>query len=227
MSIEITFLGHSAFLIKHGTHNILIDPFLSGNPDFHGDINELKPSDILVTHGHADHLGDAMPLSKKTGATITTIFELANYCQDRGANTNPVGIGSKISFNWGCATFLPAAHSSSTPDGSYAGCPASILLEIENLKIYHAGDSGLSYDLKMIGELYQPDIAILPIGGHFTMGVDEAVQAVKWLHCKKVIPMHYNTFPVIKASANDFKQKIEIETDAKCLILKSGETVKF
>jgi L-ascorbate metabolism protein UlaG (beta-lactamase superfamily) len=227
MSIELTYFGHSAFKIVYGSNTILIDPFLSQNPSFKGSIEDLKPDDILVTHGHSDHLGDSIPISKKTGAIITTMFELANYCEARGAVVNPVGMGSKINFDWGFATFLPASHSSSTPDGSYAGCATSILIQIEDLKIYHAGDTGLHYDLKMIGELHKPDIAILPIGGHFTMGIDEAVQAVKWLNCKNVIPMHYDTFPPIRTNVADFKVKTEVDTDSKCIILRSGESVRF
>lgn len=227
MSVEIKFLGHSAFLINSENSTILIDPFLSQNPDFKGDINEIKPDDILLTHGHADHLGDAIPISKNTGAIITAVFELANYCQTRGATTNPCSLGGKLNFEWGSAIFLNAAHSSSTPDGSYAGCAASILLEINGIKIYNAGDTGLHSDLRMIGKLYKPDIAILPIGGHFTLGIDEAIQTVKWLNCKNIIPMHYNTFPQIKADAAGFKTKVDIETDANCIIIKPGESVSF
>jgi len=171
-----------------------------------------------------DHTGDAIPLSKRTYAPITAVFELANYCEKRGARVQGVNQGGKINFNWGDAYWLPAAHSSSTVDGEYGGCPCSILLDINGKKIYHAGDTGLHYDLKMIGEFYKPDVSLLPIGGYYTMGVEEAVQATKWLGSSVVIPMHYNTFPPIASDAERFKNLVESETQAKCIILKPNES---
>lgn len=224
MVVEIKFLGHSAFLIKYENHSIVIDPFITSNPHAAIELAELKVQDILVTHGHSDHLGDSVEISKKTGAIITTIFELANFCAKKGAKTQGVNFGGKVPFSWGSAYWLPSLHTSSTSEGFYCGDPAGILLKIDNTSIYHTGDTGLHYDLKMIGEFYKPEISILPIGGYYTMGIDEAVQAAKWLGSKKIIPMHYNTFPPIQADAEEFKTKLEAETDAECIILKPGES---
>ncbi|MEI7474755.1 MAG: metal-dependent hydrolase [bacterium] len=223
MSVKIKYLGHSAFLIENKNFSIIIDPFLTGNEMFVNDKSVEKVNDILITHAHGDHLGDAVDLSKRTGAQISAIFEVANYCTRKGAKAQGLNIGGKVPFEWGTANWLTAAHSSSLPDGSYGGCPASILITIDGIKIFHAGDTGLHSDLKMIGEFYKPDIALLPIGGFFTMGIEEAVEATKWLGCKTVIPMHYNTFPPIKANPEEFKTQIAIETMADCIILKSNE----
>lgn len=223
MSVKIKFLGHSAFKIISDNYSILIDPFITGNPEAKATQEDLKVNDILVTHAHADHLGDSINLSKKTGAKLTAIFELANYCTGKGAKTQGVNMGGKVQFEWGNACWLPASHSSGTVDGHYGGTPASILMRIGNTSIYHAGDTGLHMDMKMIGEFYKPEISLLPIGGFYTMGIDEAVQAAKWVGSKKIIPMHYNTFPPIKAEAEEFKSKLEAETDAECVILNPGE----
>ncbi|OGI16572.1 MAG: metal-dependent hydrolase [Candidatus Melainabacteria bacterium RIFOXYA12_FULL_32_12] len=220
MTVEIKYLGHSAFLIIHNDHSILIDPFLVNSPI---SVNELNVQDILLTHAHGDHLGDSIEISKEKNATITAIFELANYCSSQGVNANGVNLGGKVPFSWGYAYWLPASHSSSTPEGNYGGSPASILLNIKGVSIYHAGDTGLHYDLKMIGEVYKPDIALLPIGSYYTMGINEAVIAAKWLGSSKVIPIHYNTFPIIQANPEEFKAKIESETKSNCIILKPGE----
>lgn len=223
MATAINYIGHSAFFIENETAGVLIDPFVSGNPSAVFKINPEKIKDILVTHGHGDHLGDAIPLSKKTGAQITTIFELANYCQAMGATVNGINMGGRIKLNGAFAKFMPAFHSSSTPDGKYAGIPSSIILEIGGKRIYHAGDTCLHQEMKVIGEFFKPDIALIPIGSHYTMDVNEAATAAQWLNAQTVIPMHYNTFPVINADAQCFKEKIEKE-GKKCVILNPGES---
>lgn len=223
METAINYIGHSAFFIENETAGILIDPFISGNPNSVFKISPDKIKDILVTHGHGDHLGDAIPLSKKTGAQITTIFELANYCQTMGATVNGINMGGRIKLNGAFAKFMPAFHSSSTPDGKYAGMPSSIILEIGGKRIYHAGDTCLHQEMKVIGEFFKPDIAFLPIGSHYTMDVNEAATAAQWLNTQTVIPMHYNTFPVINADVQCFKEKIEKE-GKKCVILNPGES---
>lgn len=223
MSINIKYLGHSAFIISYNNSIIAIDPFITGNP-LASNVSVLeKLTDILVTHGHGDHLGDSLRLSKKYNAPITTIFELANYCLKKGVKANGINIGGKVNFDWGYANWVPASHSSSTPDGQYAGVASGIILNINGKTIYHAGDTGLQYEFKMIGEFYKPDIAFLPIGGHYTMGQEEAVTATNWLRCKTVIPMHYNTFDVINSNENEFQNLIHSSTQAKCIILKPNE----
>ena len=225
MQNTLQFIGHSAFYIKTKTSGILIDPFISQNPKANFDFSNII-SDILVTHGHADHLGDAISISKQTGCCVTAVFELANYCAQKGGVAKGVNIGGKIQYGWGFARFLPAFHSSSTPTGEYAGMPASILLEIDGVKIYHAGDTSLNSEMKVVGELYKPDIALLPIGSCFTMDMDEALVAAKWLGAKKVIPMHYNTFDAISVDVSVFKEKAQ-KLGVDVLILNPSEQIEF
>lgn len=202
--MDIKYLGHSAFEIETTGKKILIDPFLVCVPNY-------KPEniyDIFVTHAHADHLGDAIEISHKTGASITAIFELANYCAKKGARVNDIGLGSWVEYSWGRAIAVPAFHSSSTSDGAYGGCPCGYVFEIEGKTIYHAGDTALSSEMKTIGELYQPDIVMLPIGGKYTMDIEHAVMAAEWLGASEIIPMHYNTFDAIKVDISDFERQI-------------------
>ncbi len=202
--MEIKYLGHSAFELETNGKKILIDPFLVCVPDY-------KPEniyDIFVTHAHGDHLGSAIDISKETGAPITAVFELANYCKKNGAKANDIGIGAWIEYSWGRAAAVPAFHSSSTPDGVYGGIPCGFVFETEGKTIYHAGDTGLSSEMKMIGEVYQPDIAMLPIGGKYTMDIGHAVKAAEWLGVSEIIPMHYNTFDAIAVDISDFERQI-------------------
>ena len=202
--MDIHYLGHSAFEIITKGKKILIDPFLVCVPNY-------KPesiSNIFVTHGHGDHLGSAIEISKNTNAPITAVFELANYCAKKGARTIDMGLGAWRVYDWGKAILVPAFHSSSTPDGLYAGCPCGIMFKIEGKIIYHAGDTCLNAEMKTIGELYEPDIAMLPIGGKYTMDIEHAVIASEWLKSAVVIPMHYNTFDAIKVDISDFTRQI-------------------
>lgn len=202
--MEIKYLGHSAFEIETVNEKILIDPFLVSVPNY-------KPEgiiDIFVTHGHGDHLGSAIEISKTTGAPITTVFELANYCSKKGASTIDMSLGSWRDYSWGRAILVPAFHSSSTPEGEYAGCPCGFVFEIEGKTIYHAGDTCLNTEMKMIGEVYEPDMAMLPIGGKYTMDIEHAVKAAEWLGVSEVIPMHYNTFEAITVDISDFERQI-------------------
>jgi len=202
--MNIKYLGHSAFEIETKGKKILIDPFLVQIPNY----NVTNIYDVFVTHGHSDHLGSAIDISKKTGAPITAVFELAKYCAKHGAKVIDVGIGSWIEYSWGRAVLVPAFHSNSTPDGQYAGMPCGVILKIEGQVIYHAGDTGLNTEMKMIGEVYQPDIAILPIGGKYTMDIEHAVIAAEWIGASEIIPMHYNTFDAISVDIADFERQI-------------------
>ena len=224
--LALQYIGHSAFYISNSQAGILIDPFISGNPKSVFDINGAQITDIFVTHGHSDHLGDAIPFSKEFNASVFAVFELANYCMSKGAKAHGVNMGGKIKYPWGSAKFLPAFHSSATSEGTYAGMPASILFEIGGIKIYHAGDTCLNSEMKTIGEVYKPDIALLPIGSTFTMDIDDAVIAAQWLGVKQVIPMHYNTFELINTDASIFKNKTE-KLGIKCMLLSPGEGINI
>ena len=202
--MEITYLGHSCFEISTKERRILIDPFLVMSKNY--DYSDV--TDIFVTHGHGDHLGSAIEISRKTGATITAIFELANYCASKGASVNGINLGAWIEYEFGEVIAVPAFHSSSTPEGIYAGCPCGFIFNIEGKKLYHAGDTCLNSEMKVIGEIYKPDVAMLPIGGVYTMDIDSATTASEWLGVSDVIPMHYNTFDAINVDIEEFERRI-------------------
>ena len=202
--MKITYLGHSAFEIETHNNKILIDPFLIMSPNY----NPEGVTDIFVTHGHGDHLGSAIEISKKTGAKITANFELGSYCASKGANANGINLGGWINYNWGKVSSVPAFHSSSTPEGNYAGCACGFVFEIEGKILYHAGDTCLNSEMKVINEIYQPDLAMLPVGGYYTMDIEQAVIASEWLGASEIIPMHYNTFDAIKVDIKDFERQI-------------------
>ena len=220
--MRIKYLGHSAFEIETNGKRILIDPFLVCVKDYVP--NNLY--NIFVTHGHSDHLGSAIEISQKTGAPISAVFELANYCAKNGAKAIGLGLGSWKDYNWGRAILVPAFHSSSTPDGNYAGCPCGVVMDIEGKIIYHAGDTSLNTEMKMIGELYQPDIAMLPVGGVYTMDIEHSVVASEWLQAGVIIPMHYNTFDAIKVDIKDFERQIR-ETGKMPVVINVNESRDF
>jgi len=218
--VDLKYIGHSAFEIKNGDKAVLIDPLVSINNKFKWKKEPI--TDILLTHAHGDHLGEAIKIAKEKDITITAVVELATYCQSEGAKTKSVGLGSWINFSWGRAVFLPAFHSSSLLDGRYGGCAASILLDVDGVRIYHAGDTCLTGEMKTIKELYAPQIALLPIGGTYTMDVEHAAMAAKWLGVRTVIPMHYGTFPEIQADLERFRNLIAFGNTA-CQILNPSE----
>lgn len=215
----ITYLGHSCFEIETKGKKILIDPFLVMSPNY----NPEGVTDIFLTHGHSDHLGSAIEISKNTGAKITAVFELANYCISKGAKAEGINLGGWSEFDWGKVIAVPAFHSSSTPEGIYAGCPCGYVFAIEGNAIYHAGDTCLNSEMKTIGELYQPDIAMLPVGGKYTMDIEQAVIASEWLGASAIIPMHYNTFDGIKINVEDFERQIR-DLSKIPVILKIGQS---
>lgn len=223
---KLTYLGHSAVFIEKDWDGILIDPFITGNPVADFDFKKKRISHIIVTHAHLDHLGDAIAISKHTGAPIIAVFELANYCMEKGAKAIGVNLGGCLNFGWGSVRFLSAAHSSSNPDLPYGGLAASVLLDIDGTTIYHAGDSALMSEYSLIGELYNPYYALLPIGGYYTMDMNEAAVAAKMLFSMEIIPIHYNTFNNIKVNVNKFVDLIESQGQ-KCLPLKPNEYVEL
>lgn len=224
MAFDLKYLGHSAFEINIDGDVIYIDPFLAANPTYNYKIFNIK--NIFLTHGHSDHVGSALDISKKKNVEITAVFELANWCHKRGARVDGVSLGGWLEYDWGRAIFLPAFHSSSNPDGHYAGCAAGILFEIQGIRIFHAGDTCLNTEMKMIAEVYKPEIVMLPIGGHFTMDVDAAVIAADWLNAKKVIPMHYNTFSQIFADVDKFKTLIQ-NKNRQCIIMQPNDILSY
>ncbi len=223
---KLTYLGHSGFFIEKDWDGILIDPFITGNPASKFDYTKKRITNIIVTHAHLDHLGDAIAISKNTGAEIIAVFELANYCIEKGAKAVGVNIGGKLKFSWGSVRFLPAIHSSSNPDLPYGGLAASVLIDIEGTTIYHAGDTALMSEFSLIGEMYNPYFALLPIGGYYTMDMEEAAMAAKMLFSTEIVPMHYNTFSNIKADIQKFVDLIESQGQ-KCLPLKANEYVEL
>lgn len=223
MSLKMTYCGHACFEFQGGGSTILVDPFLTGNPQASISADEAKASYILVSHAHGDHLGDAIMIARRTGATVVGNHEIATYAEGQGALAHGMHIGGGFDFPFGRVKLTIAHHGSSFPDGSYGGNPCGFLLTIEGKKVYHACDTGLFYDMKLIGEA-GVDVAILPIGDNYTMGPNDALKAVKLIEPRAVIPIHYNTFDVIEQDPEAFAAMVGAETNAKCIILAPGES---
>jgi L-ascorbate metabolism protein UlaG (beta-lactamase superfamily) len=224
MSVQLTYHGHACFSIRTSKANLLIDPFLSGNPQADVRPDQVKPDYILVTHAHGDHLGDALPIAKRTGATVISNNEIHNYLSKQGAKTHGMHIGGAHVFPFGKVKLTIAHHGSAFPDGSYGGAPCGFLLWLDGKVFYHAGDTALTYDMKLYGE-EGIDVAMLPIGDNFTLGPEDAVKAVGFLQPKTAVLMHYNTFQVIAQDAVAVAQAIASQTAARPVLLKPGETL--
>jgi L-ascorbate metabolism protein UlaG (beta-lactamase superfamily) len=226
--VTITYHGHSCIELNDGKFNILFDPFITNNPVSTAKWENLKPDVILLSHGHVDHVGDAIPIAKKTGALIIAPFELANFCSLRGApNTHPMHIGGSRQFDFGKLKLTQAWHGSAFIDGDkshYTGNPCGYLLTMSGKTFYFAGDTGLFGDMKTIGALNTIDLSFLPIGDNFTMGPKDAVIAAQWLDTKTVIPIHYNTWPVIAQNPEDFKKMVE-EAGIRCVVIPFNQSV--
>ena len=226
--MKIRWFGHSAFLIE-GSKKVLIDPFITGN-----DKAPIKPDDIdcdiiAVTHGHGDHLGDAIFISKRKDVPIVAIYELAQYIASKGANSVGMNFGGTYEYEGVKLTMVPALHSSGITEANFShsgGLPAGFIVDMDGKKIYHAGDTGLFGDMKLIGEIYRPDIALLPVGGLFTMDTKLATIAARWIKPKIVIPMHYNTWSPIEANPEEMRQDLERE-GIKLVVLKPGEAFEL
>jgi len=224
--MKITYHGHSAISIETDTHRILMDPFITGNSLSDLDPNTVEADVILLTHGHNDHVGDAFAIAEHTGAQIVAINELAVYATQKGLQAHGMNIGGAFDFDFGRVKFTQAFHSSSyeEEDGTfiYTGMPAGIILTIGDKTVYHVGDTALFSDLKLIGERNDIDVAFVPIGDNFTMGPEDALLAAEWINAKKVVPVHYNTFPVIEQDPDAFVAKL---TNSEGFALKAGESI--
>lgn len=224
--MDISYHGHSIVKIKTGDTTILIDPFITGNPTTDLKVEEEKPDVILLTHGHNDHVGDTIQLAKANDALVVATYELATWVGSHGIRYQPLNIGGGYQFDFGHVKMTQAFHSSSyaMEDGStiYMGMPGGFLFTAEGLTIYHAGDTSLFGDMKLIGERHNIDVAFLPIGDTLTMGPEDAAYAVSLLKPKIVVPIHFDTFPPIKQDPHHFKTLV---SGADVQVLKSGDQV--
>ena len=224
--MEIRFLGHATFELSDGSSRVLIDPFLApNNPKATLTANDVDPTHILLTHGHVDHIADAVPVAKRTGAHCVAIVELATWLGGQGVeNVSDPNIGGTVRFDWGWVKLVHAFHTSITPDGRAKHAPAGLVVNIGGTTVYHLGDTGLFGDLKLIAERTPVDVALVPIGGHYTMDREDAVVAAKLIGASTVIPCHYNTFPPIETDAGAFKSDVESQTSSKVVVLEPGQT---
>jgi L-ascorbate metabolism protein UlaG (beta-lactamase superfamily) len=222
MAIKITWLGHSGFMLDVDGASVLIDPFLTGNPLAVNDPNEMNADFILLTHGHGDHLGDTVDIARRTNAMVIGVWEVQQWLMQQGIeNTHAQNTGGGYNHPFGHAKFVRADHSSSFPDGTYAGLASGIVLTVGNSRLYFAGDTALFSDMSLIGDL-GIDVAFLPIGDNFTMGPDESLAAIEWIRPHAVFPIHYNTFPVIYQNVSDWASRVHTATSAKAIVLDPG-----
>jgi len=229
-TLQITYLGHSAFRIRTpGGKEVLFDPWFTGNPSFPEAARPKTADLILVSHGHSDHITDAAAMAKQTGATVVAVWEITSWLGSKGIkNLEPMNRGGTVNLKGLRITMTDARHSSSFDENGivYLGEAAGFVVKLENEQtIYFAGDTSLFGDMKLIGELYKPDIAFLPIGDRFTMGPDTAAMAAKWLGVKQVVPMHYGTFPLLTGTPAQLKEHL-LDSGIEVLELKPGETAR-
>ncbi len=227
MAIKLTWYGHACWSIETPNGTLLIDPFLSGNPVAPVKADQVNADFILVSHGHGDHLGDTVDIAKRTGAEVISNFEIAGYCEGHGCKVHDLHIGGSKVFPFGRVKLTIAHHGSSFPDGRYAGNPSGFLLTLGKKKIYDAADTGLFYDMKLIGE-EGIDLAMLPIGDNYTMGPEDALRAIKLIKPKVMIPMHYNTFDLLKQDAKAFAASVKKAVPTtKVVVLQPGESYEL
>jgi L-ascorbate metabolism protein UlaG (beta-lactamase superfamily) len=225
MAVDVRFLGHAAFHLSGGEADVLVDPFLTGNPKAAASAGELPADVILLTHGHGDHLGDTVDIAKRTGATVVAIVELAAEIEGAGVENviNP-NYGGTVQFDWGWVKLVPAWHTAVSPSGT-AHMPAGLLIHYGGHLIYHLGDTALFGDLKLIGGRGdRVELALVPIGGHFTMDRFDAVTAVELVNPFQTIPIHYDTFPPIETDAEAFKQDVQNAGFSEVIVLEPGGT---
>ena len=220
--MKVEFLGHAAFLITEESYTLLFDPFLTGNPLAAKKADEVKVTHIFVSHAHSDHLGDAIQIAKNSDATVYAVFEVAQIFEKEGIKVQEGNLGGRLPADFGSVKIFQAFHSSGVAGGSASG----FVVELIGKKIYFAGDTALFGDMSLL-ESEEIDLALLPIGDIYTMGIEDAAKAVEMIKPKKVIPMHYNTFPAIQRDPMEFKKLVEARTQTEVIILKPGESVEI
>jgi L-ascorbate metabolism protein UlaG (beta-lactamase superfamily) len=221
--MDIRFLGHAAFALENDGKTILVDPFLTGNPKAAASADDIAADAILLTHGHGDHIGDTVAIAKRTGAPVVAIVEIARELEGEGVEVFDPNIGGTVEFDWGSVRLTPAWHTSTTPKGT-ANVPAGLVIEIGGKRIYHLGDTGLFSDLALPKRRGHLDVALMCIGGHYTMDRFDAVVACELVGADQVIPCHYNTFPPVETDAQAFKSDVQNAGYAEVVILDPGET---
>ena len=227
--MEIRFLGHACFELSEGDARVLVDPFLTGNPKAAVGPDEVDPTHILLTHGHVDHIGDTVPLAQRTGAPVVAIVELAGEIGEDGVETFDPNLGGTVEFDWGWVRLVPAWHTSTTPKGT-VNTPAGLVINLGGKTVYHLGDTALFSDLQLVSRRDEIDVALMCIGGHYTMDRQDGVQAADLIGAHEVIPCHYDTFPPIETDAQAFKSDVEQRTSyesrkaEKVVVLQPGET---
>src|SRR5919205_3443398 len=220
--MDIRFLGHAAFELSDGDTRVLVDPFLSGNPKAAVGPDEVDPTTILLTHGHADHIGDTVDIAKRSGAPVVAIVELAQEIGQDDVEVFDPNLGGTVKFDWGWVKLVPAWHTSTTPKGT-SNTPAGLLVNIGDRTIYHLGDTALFSDLALAAKRGNPiDAALMCIGGHYTMDRWDAVEAANLIGAKLVIPCHYDTFPPIETDVAAYKADVENATSSEVVILEPG-----
>jgi L-ascorbate metabolism protein UlaG (beta-lactamase superfamily) len=234
--MEIKFHGQSCFELSEGETTVLVDPFLKpNNPVAVATADEVDPTHIALSHGHVDHMADAVPVAKRTGAHCVAIVELAKWLEGQGIeDVSDSNFGGTVEFDWGYISLVPAWHTNTLPGsaespfsaehGVAIGPAAGLVIKLGETTVYHAGDTALFSDMKLIAQRSGIDVALLPIGGHYTMDRRDAVLAAEFVGAATVIPMHYDTFPAIEADAGAFKDEVESKTSSKVVVLAPGES---
>ncbi len=225
MTTELTWLGHGSWSIAAGEYTVLLDPFLTDNPSASAKADEVEADFILVSHGHSDHVGDAVAIARRTGAVAIANFEIGLWLSDRGVeNIHAMNIGGGFDFPFGRVKMTIAQHTSMLPDGTNGGNPCGFLVSFPQGNVYFACDTGLFFDMKLLGTA-GIDLAVLPIGDNFTMGPDDALEAVKLLDPKRVVPVHFGTWPLVAQDADAWADRVNDQTDTEPVVLEPGEKI--